>query len=75
MTEPSTGSDLQAVRTRAEKDGNQYKINGSKIFITNGQAADLIITVAKTGDEGGSKGISLIVSSPTNARGSAAART
>ncbi len=70
MTEPSTGSDLQAVRTRAEKDGNQYKINGSKIFITNGQAADLIITVAKTGgDEGGSKGISLIVVEPDKCEG------
>lgn len=69
MTEPSTGSDLQAVRTRAEKDGNQYRINGSKIFITNGQAADLIITVAKTGDEGGSKGISLIVVEPDKCEG------
>ncbi len=61
MTEPGTGSDLQAVRTRAEKDGNQYKINGSKIFITNGQAADLIITVCKTDPDAGSKGVSLIV--------------
>jgi alkylation response protein AidB-like acyl-CoA dehydrogenase len=61
MTEPGTGSDLQAVRTRAEKDGNQYRINGSKIFITNGQTADLVVVVAKTGDQAGAKGVSLIV--------------
>lgn len=61
MTEPGTGSDLQAVRTTATKDGNQYSINGSKIFITNGQSADLIIVVAKTGDPSmGSKAVSLI---------------
>ncbi len=60
MTEPGTGSDLQAVRTSAVKDGNCYRINGSKIFITNGQLADLIIVVAKTGGEG-AKGTSLIV--------------
>ncbi|MCI2395736.1 acyl-CoA dehydrogenase family protein [Aliiroseovarius sediminis] len=69
MTEPGTGSDLQAVRTRAEKDGNQYKINGSKIFITNGQAADLIITVCKTDPEAGSKGVSLIVVEPGQCEG------
>ncbi len=61
MTEPSTGSDLQAVRTTATQDGNQYSINGSKIFITNGWTADLIITVAKTAKDAGSKGVSLIV--------------
>ena len=48
MTEPGTGSDLQAVRTTADKDGDDYIINGSKIFITNGQQADIIIVVAKT---------------------------
>lgn len=69
MTEPGTGSDLQAVRTRAEKDGNQYKINGSKIFITNGQTADLIITVAKTDPTAGSKGVSLIVVEPEHCEG------
>ena len=47
MTEPGTGSDLQSVKTRATKQGNQYVINGSKTFITNGQHADLIIVVAK----------------------------
>lgn len=69
MTEPGTGSDLQAVKTRAEKDGNQYKINGSKIFITNGQAADLIITVCKTDPTAGSKGVSLIVVEPDQCEG------
>ena len=41
MTEPGAGSDLQGVKTRAEKDGNHYRINGSKTFITNGQLANL----------------------------------
>ena len=49
MTEPGTGSDLQGVRTTARKQGNDYVINGQKTFITNGQAADLIIVVARTG--------------------------
>ena len=48
MTEPGAGSDLQGVKTRAEKDGNHYRINGSKTFITNGQLANLIIVVTKT---------------------------
>jgi len=69
MTEPSTGSDLKAVRTSAVQDGNQYCINGSKIFITNGQTADLIITVAKTDKDGGSKGVSLIVVEPEECEG------
>lgn len=61
MTEPGAGSDLQGVKTRAEKDGNHYKINGSKTFITNGQLANLIIVVAKTDPSKGAKGTSLIV--------------
>jgi acyl-CoA dehydrogenase len=60
MTEPGTGSDLQAVRTTARKQGNNYVINGQKTFITSGQAADLIIVVARTGGPG-AKGLSLIV--------------
>ncbi len=47
MTEPGAGSDLQAIKTIAKKDGNQYTLNGSKIFITNGGSADLIIVAAK----------------------------
>ena len=48
MTEPGTGSDLQAIRTSAKKDGNHYVVNGSKTYITNGQNADLVLVVAKT---------------------------
>jgi acyl-CoA dehydrogenase len=61
MTEPGTGSDLQAVRTTARHHGNVYRLNGQKTFITNGQLADLIIVVAKTGPGEGAKGISLVV--------------
>ncbi|ACI97818.1 acyl-CoA dehydrogenase family protein [Rhodospirillum centenum] len=61
MTEPGTGSDLQGVRTSARLDGNQYVLNGSKTFITNGQTANLIIVVAKTDPAAGAKGTSLIV--------------
>jgi alkylation response protein AidB-like acyl-CoA dehydrogenase len=61
MTEPGTGSDLQGVRTTAKKDGNHYVVNGSKTYITNGQNADLIIVVAKTDPNAGSKGVSLIL--------------
>ena len=61
MTEPGTGSDLQAVRTTAVVDGNDYVINGSKTFISNGTHCDLLIIVAKTDSTQGAKGISLIV--------------
>ncbi|MDO7835460.1 acyl-CoA dehydrogenase family protein [Sphingobium sp. HBC34] len=61
MTEPGTGSDLQAVRTTAARDGDHYVINGSKTYITNGQNADLVIVVAKTDPTKGAKGISLIL--------------
>lgn len=61
MTEPNTGSDLQAVRTTALRDGDDYVINGAKTYITNGQHADLVIVVAKTDPDQGAKGISLIV--------------
>lgn len=61
MTEPGAGSDLQGVKTSAVHDGNQYRINGSKTFITNGQNANLIILVAKTDPAQGAKGTSLIV--------------
>lgn len=61
MTEPGSGSDLQGVKTSAVKDGNHYKINGSKTFITNGQHANLIVVVTKTDPSAGAKGTSLIV--------------
>ncbi|MDH4399372.1 acyl-CoA dehydrogenase family protein, partial [Sphingorhabdus sp.] len=51
MTEPGTGSDLQAMKTTAKKDGNHYVINGSKTYITNGQNADLILVCVMTDTE------------------------
>ncbi|KGN37236.1 acyl-CoA dehydrogenase family protein [Knoellia subterranea] len=60
MTEPGTGSDLQAIRTTARREGDEYVINGGKTFITNSSHAGLIIIVARTGGEG-AQGISLIV--------------
>ncbi|MEU6184618.1 acyl-CoA dehydrogenase family protein [Nocardia sp. NPDC047038] len=61
MTEPGTGSDLQSVKTRAIREGDEYVVNGSKTFITNGSQADLIIVVAKTDTSEGASGISLIL--------------
>ena len=62
MTEPGTGSDLQAVRTTAVLDGDDYIINGSKIFITNGYLCDMAVVVCKTGDtDKGSANLSLII--------------
>jgi acyl-CoA dehydrogenase len=69
MSEPGTGSDLQAVRSTAKKSGNGYVLNGSKTFITNGQHANLIIVVAKTDPAAGAKGISLMVVETDNAAG------
>jgi len=60
MTEPGTGSDLKAVRATAVRDGDEYVINGSKTFISNGLTADLVIVVCKTDPAAGAKGISLI---------------
>ncbi len=60
MSEPGGGSDVQAIRTAAEKDGNQYRINGSKTFITNGMTADIILVAARTGGNSGAKGISIV---------------
>ncbi|TPG32560.1 acyl-CoA dehydrogenase [Mycobacterium hodleri] len=61
MSEPEAGSDVKAMRTRAVRDGDHYLINGSKTFISNGAAADLIILAVKTDPAAGRKGISLIV--------------
>jgi len=60
MTEPGTGSDLQAVKTRAVRDGDHYVLNGAKTFITNGYNANLIVVVAKTDPKERARGISLI---------------
>jgi len=61
MTEPGAGSDLAGMRTSAVKDGDDYILNGSKTFITNGNSANLIIVCAKTDTNAGSKGISLFL--------------
>ena len=61
MTEPGAGSDLQGVKTTAVLDGDEYVINGSKTFITNGWLADLVIVVAKTDPKAGAKGTSLFL--------------
>ena len=74
MTEPSGGSDVQAIKTRAIKDGNSYKLTGQKTFITNGQHANLIIVAAKTNPAEGSKGTSLVVVETDNADGFARGR-
>ena len=63
MTEPGTGSDLASVQTRARRDGDFFVINGSKIFISNGQIGDLFVVVAKTDPDAKPphKGISLFL--------------
>ena len=61
MTEPGAGSDLQAIRTRAERRGNQYVLNGSKTFISNGYLAGLVVVVCKTDPSERARGISLML--------------
>lgn len=61
MTEPGAGSDLQGVKTTAVLEGDEYVINGSKTFITNGYLAELVIVVAKTDPKAGAKGTSLFL--------------
>ncbi len=61
MTEPGAGSDVAAIRTRARRDGEDYVISGQKIFISNGQIADLFIVAAKTDPDAGAKGVSLLL--------------
>ena len=61
MTEPAAGSDLQGIRTTAIADGNHLVLNGQKVFITNGQMADLVIVVCKTDPAEGAKGVSLLL--------------
>ncbi len=69
MTEPSGGSDVQGLKTRAVKDGNAYRLSGQKTFITNGQHANLILVAAKTDPSLGSKGTSLVVVETDGAEG------
>ncbi|WP_044329886.1 acyl-CoA dehydrogenase family protein [Sphingomonas hengshuiensis] len=69
MSEPGAGSDLQSIRTTAIRDGNGYRINGAKTFISNGQIADFVIVVAKTDPAQGAKGVSLLVVETGEAEG------
>ncbi|MCA2013106.1 acyl-CoA dehydrogenase family protein [Cereibacter sphaeroides] len=69
MTEPSGGSDVQNLKTRAVKDGNVYRLTGQKTFITNGQHANLIVVAAKTDPNDRAKGVSLMVVETDGAEG------
>jgi citronellyl-CoA dehydrogenase len=72
ITEPGSGSDVASIRTTARRDGDDYVINGSKTFITNGARADFVTLAARTGGEG-PRGVSLIVL-PTDVKGYQVAR-
>ena len=61
MTEPAAGSDLQGLRTTARREGDEYIINGSKTYITNGQNADIVLVVCKTDPDLGARGTSIIL--------------
>ena len=61
MTEPSAGSDVQSIKTKAVRDGNAYRLSGQKTFITNGQHANLIVVAAKTNPTAKAKGVSLVI--------------
>ncbi|PHQ68809.1 MAG: acyl-CoA dehydrogenase [Sneathiella sp.] len=61
MSEPGAGSDLQNIRTTAIADGDDYVINGQKVFISNGQLADLVVLACKTDPAAGGKGVSLVL--------------
>lgn len=74
MTEPSTGSDVQAIKTEAVRDGNAYRLSGQKTFITNGQHANLIIVAAKTDPKERAKGVSLVVVETDSTKGFARGR-
>jgi len=69
MTEPGAGSDLQGIRTRAVREGDHYRINGSKIFITNGGSASLLMLVTRTNPTERKRGLSLIMVDTENLKG------
>jgi acyl-CoA dehydrogenase len=68
MTEPNTGSDLAAIRTSAIRDGDDYVVNGQKLYISGGQIADLIVLAVKTDPTKGAKGVSLLLVDGNNPR-------
>ena len=61
LTEPGAGSDLKAIQTRAVRDGDDYVINGQKVFISNGQLCDLVVLACKTDPNAGARGMSFII--------------
>lgn len=61
LTEPEAGSDPGSIRSTAKRSGNEYRINGTKVFITNGAYADTIILLARTRQEGGNKSLSAFI--------------
>lgn len=69
MTEPGAGSDLQAIRTRARRDGDHYVLDGQKTFISNAQNAELILVAAKTDPDAGARGVSLLILDTVGAEG------
>jgi citronellyl-CoA dehydrogenase len=69
VTEPDAGSDVASIRTRAVRDGDEWVINGSKMYITNSLQADWMCLLARTSDEGGYAGMSQIIV-PTDRPGS-----
>ena len=69
MTEPSAGSDVQSIKTKAVRDGNAYRLSGQKTFITNGQHANLILVAAKTNPDEKAKGVSLVILETDDADG------
>jgi len=74
VTEPDAGSDVAGLKTRAARDGDDWVIHGSKLYITNGVQADWLCLLARTSDEGGARGISQIVV-PTDTPGVRVSRT
>ena len=73
VTEPGAGSDVAGLRARAVRDGDGWRLSGQKVFITNGSRADWVLAAARTSDEGGWRGISLMIV-PTDAPGFAVSR-
>jgi citronellyl-CoA dehydrogenase len=74
VTEPDAGSDVAGLRTRARRDGGEWVIDGTKLYITNGAQADWVCLLARTSDEGGARGISQIVV-PMDTEGVSVSRT
>ena len=69
MTEPGTGSDLQGIRTRAQREGDHYVLNGSKTFISNGFLAGVVLVVCKTDPAQGASGTSILIVDTANCPG------